>query len=134
MQLYIEAYSHLGAQVGTDALVVDALVLYALVVDALVLDALLVDALVLDALVVVEMVLETLALDENVVLEGMVMDLWLVVVVKGEQPLLLVMVAVLLELNPKQLQLMQLLQPKCLCWRSCLPLRWLLDSSSLLPF
>jgi hypothetical protein len=120
--------------VGTDALVVDALVLYALVVDALVLDALLVDALVLDALVVVEMVLETFALDENVVLEGMVLDLWLVVVVEGEQPLLLVMLAVLLELNPKQLQLMQLLQPKCLCWRSCLPLRWMLDSSSLLPF
>ena len=118
----------------TDALVVEALLLDALVVDALVLDALLVDALVMDALVVVEMVLETLALDENVVLEGMVLDLWLVVVVKGEQPLLLVMVAVLLELNPKQLQLMQLLQPKCLCWRSCLPLRWLLDSSSLLPF
>ena len=110
-------------------MVVEALLLDALVVDALVLDALLVDALVMDALVVVEMVLETLALDENVVLEGMVLDLWLVVVVKGEQPLLLVMVAVLLELNPKQLQLMQLLQPKCLYWRSCLPLSILLDSS-----
>ena len=71
----------------------------------------------------------------KVVLKGMVMHLWLFVVVQGEQPLLLVMVAGLLELNPKQLQLMQLLQPKCLRWRSCLPLSiLLLDSSSLLPF
>ena len=130
-----------------DGLVVD-LVMDALVVDALVLDALVVDALALDALMVVKMALDTLELVEmvmkelllyglaqgKVVLKGMVMDLWLLVAVKREQPLLWVVVAGLLELNPKQLQLMQLLQPKCLRWRSCLPLSILLDSSSLPPF
>jgi len=122
--------------VGTDDGVVVDLVMDALVVDALVLDELVVDALVLDALLLVEMVLDALDFDEMVLYELLLYGLAQgKVVLKGEQPLLLVMVDWLLELNPKQLQLMQLLQPKCLCWRRCLPLSiLLLDSSSLLPF